>query len=105
MGTVELKGNEWKDFIQADYAAIDCYGDGCVACVMLAPYFDAAADELDGIRFGRINISQYPEIADAFSITALPTVLFFRKGEKVHEVTGSMETDDLRAQIAQMLYE
>ena len=44
MATVELKENEWKEFSKAPYAIIDCYGDQCSACVMLAPVFDAAAD-------------------------------------------------------------
>lgn len=105
MGTIELKDNQWKEFAKADYAAIDCYGDGCFACVMLEPVYDAVADEMPGVAFGRINISRYSGIAEEYGIDALPTVLFFRKGEKVHEVTGSMEREDLLAQIAQLLYE
>lgn len=105
MATIELKESQWKDFSQADYAVIDCYGDQCVACVMLAPIFDAVADEMPGIEFGRINISRYSEIAEEYKITALPTLLFFRKGEKVHEITGSMEREELLAQMAQLLYQ
>lgn len=105
MGTVELRDSQWKEFSQAEYAVIDCYGDHCVACVMLAPFFDAAADELKGISFGRINITQYPEIAEEYGINAMPTLLFFRKGEKVHEITGSMEREELLAHVAQMLYQ
>lgn len=105
MGTVELKDSQWKDFIQTEYAVIDCYGDQCVACVMLAPYYDAVADELRGISFGRINITRYTEIAEAFYVDAMPTLLFFRNGEKVHEVSGSMEREELLCHIAKMLYQ
>lgn len=105
MGTVELRDSQWKEFSQAEYAVIDCYGDHCVACVMLAPVYDAVADELRGISFGRINITQYPEIADEYGINAMPTLLFFRKGEKVHEITGSMEREELLSHISKMLYE
>ena len=45
MATVELKDSEWKEFSKADYAVIDCYGENCTACVMLAPIYDAVADE------------------------------------------------------------
>ena len=44
MATVELKGEEWKKFTEAEYAVIDCYGENCYACVLLAPIFDAVAD-------------------------------------------------------------
>lgn len=104
MGTVELKDSQWKEFIKTEYAVIDCYGDQCVACVMLAPFYDALADELRGISFGRINITHYPEIAEEFHVDAMPTLLFFRKGEKVHEVTGSMEREELLSHVAKMLY-
>lgn len=105
MGTIELHDNQWDEFSRADYAVIDCYGDNCVACVMLAPVYDAVADQMPGVAFGRINISQYPEIANTFHITAIPTLLFFRRGEKVHEAIGSMEQPELLAQLAKLLYE
>ncbi len=103
--TVELKDSQWKEFAQADFAVIDCYGDHCQACVMLAPVYDALADEMPGVRFGRVNISQYPDIAEKFQVTAMPTLLYFRKGEKVHESVGSMDRPQLLEQMARMLYQ
>lgn len=100
----ELQGGDWKGFAQSEYAVIDCYGDNCVACVMLAPVFDAVADELHGISFGRINITHAPEIADAYGINAMPTLLFFRMGEKVHEALGSMDRQELLEHVAELLY-
>lgn len=100
----ELQDGDWQAFIRSEYAVIDCYGDNCVACVMLAPVFDAAADTLHGIAFGRINITHHPEMADTYGINAMPTLLFFRKGEKVHEALGSMDRQELLGHIAEMLY-
>lgn len=105
MATVELKDSEWKEFSKADYAVIDCYGENCTACVMLAPIYDAVADELAGVSFGRVNISIYPEIADSYGINAMPTLLFFRKGELADQFIGSMEREDLLGLISKLLYE
>lgn len=105
MATVELKESEWKAFSKAEYAVIDCYGDNCFACVLLEPIYDAVADEMSGVAFGRINITQYPEIADTYKIDAMPTVLFFRRGEVVHQFIGSMEREELLAELSKMLYE
>ncbi len=105
MATKELQGSEWKEFSQADYAVIDCYGDQCFACTLLAPVYDGLADELGDIAFGRINISQYPEIADAHNISAMPTLLFFRHGELVNQSIGSLGREDLLAQVAALLYQ
>lgn len=105
MGTLELKNSEWKEFSKADYAVIDCYGENCSACVILAPVYDAAADELSGIAFGRVNITHYPEIAEQYGIDAMPTLLYFRKGELHHQSIGSLEREELLAEIARLLYE
>lgn len=105
MATVELKGNEWKEFAKADYAVIDCYGDHCAACVMLEPIFDGVADELAGISFGRINIMHEEEIAKTYEITAMPTILFFRKGEMVDQAVGSLEREELLEMMSKLLYQ
>ena len=105
MGTIELKESQWKAFSEADYAVLDCYGENCTACVILAPVFDALADELPGVAFGRINISFYPEVADTYGIDAMPTLLYFRKGELVDQTVGSMEREELLAHISKLLYE
>lgn len=105
MATVELKEREWKAFSQAEYAVIDCYGQNCTACVILEPIFDAAADELEGVSFGRTDISYYPDIADAYGIDAMPTLLYFRKGQLVDRSVGSMAREELLERLAKLLYQ
>lgn len=106
MATVELKGNDsWKEFIKAEYSVIDCYGENCVACVVLEPIYDSVADELAGISFGRINISFYQEIADKYGVNAMPTLLYFRKGELVNQTVGSIDKETLLQNISKMLYD
>ena len=106
MATVELKNNDgWKDFIQTEYSIIDCYGDNCTACVILEPIYDALADEMAEIAFGRINITHYPDIAETYRIDSMPTLLYFRNGQLVNKSIGSMEKEALLANIAKMLYQ
>ena len=106
MATVELKTNDaWKEFIKAEYSVIDCYGDGCVACVILEPTYDSVADEMAEIAFGRVNISHYSEIADVYNVTAMPTLLYFRKGQLVNQSIGSIDKEELLTNISKMLYE
>ncbi len=104
MATVELKEKEYEAFRGNDYAVIDCYGDFCAACVMLEPVFDGVADELSEVHFGRVNITHYPEIADEYGITAMPTLLFFRKGELVNKFIGSMDREQLLELVSSLLY-
>lgn len=76
-----------------------------MACVILEPIYDALADEMAEIVFGRINISFYPEIADIYHVDAMPTLLYFRNGELVNQSIGSIDREELLENISKMLYE
>ena len=101
----ELKGTEWKEFSKAEYAVIDCYGENCTACVMLEPVFNAVADQLSGIAFGRVNISFDPDIAETYHIDSMPTLLYFRRGELVDRSIGSIDSGTLLTYMSKLLYE
>lgn len=105
MAIIEATNESFDSLIEAPYAVVDCYGDFCAACVMLEPVYTAAANDMAYIRFGRINISQYGDVAERFGLMAMPTLLFFRDGKLVHQVEGSMEREDLNRHLAKMLYE
>lgn len=106
MATIELKENDgWKEFIKKEYSIIDCYGDNCVACVILEPIYDAVADEMGEIAFGRVNITHYPEIADTYGVDAMPTLLYFRNGELVDRSIGSIDREELLQHISKLLYQ
>lgn len=105
MAVTELKEHEWEKFSKSDYAVIDCYGDFCTACVMLKPIFEDVSDDIAGVDFGKVNVSQYPEIADKFGVDALPMLLFFRKGELVNTQIGSIDRGELLDLVAELLYD
>ncbi len=101
----ELKDQDWKAFSEAEFAVIDCYGENCFACVMLAPTYDAVADELPGVAFGRINVSFNPDMANINNVDAMPTLLYFRKGKEVDRTIGSIDRDELLSHVSKLLYE
>lgn len=102
----ELEGlEELEQCVSQGYSIVDCYGDFCAACVMLAPVFDRIASDMAGIQFARINVSQHMEVSEKFGINALPTILFFRDGQEVHRAIGSLDYEELKAQAAVLLYQ
>lgn len=105
MAMIELKDDTWRAFKDAEYCVIDCYGDQCAACVILEPVYEGVADELSEIAFGRINITHEVEIAEEYQVMAMPTLLYFRKGELVHQSVGSIDREELLANISTLLYQ
>lgn len=105
MAILEANVDNFDSLIDGEYAVVDCYGDFCAACVMLEPVYTAAANDMGFIRFIRVNVSRYPEIAERYGITEMPTLLFFRNGGVVHQEVGSIDRSVLNGDLARMLYQ
>ena len=97
-------GQLQRMIITREYAVIDCYGDYCFACELLAPVFDSLASKMPGVDFCRINLSQNFELAEEMQIFSFPTTLFYKKGELVTSVIGSVEEETLIEAVSQILY-
>lgn len=101
----ELDTKSFKEVIaSSDYAVIDCYGDFCFACELLVPVFDGLAHKMPGIDFCRINLTQNFELAKEMQIFNFPTTLFYKKGELITSIIGSVDEETLLEAVAQILY-
>lgn len=108
MAVLEANGTNFDALIQADYVAVDMYGTHCGACVALAPVFEAVSIDMPFLTFAHCNIHQDEacrELGSRYNIRAIPTLLFFRKGELIRKVVGSMERSELDGHLAHLLYE
>jgi len=69
--------------------AVDFWADWCVPCKMFSPILEEAADELDGKAvFAKLNVDDYGELAQKYTIASIPTVLLFKDGELVERSVG-----------------
>ena len=61
---------------------VDFWADWCGPCKMLAPTVAEIAEEYDGrAKVGKVNVDQQPELAAAFDIESIPTVIVVRDGK------------------------
>lgn len=105
MAVLDANDKTFDEVIQGEYTVVDFYGDHCGGCIMLAPVFEEAANDMPFIRFVHINVTQNREIADRCGIRAIPTLYFYRDGEIVHTALGSMPRQELDRHIAALLYQ
>jgi len=62
----------------------------------MAPAIEELARELSGnVKVGKLNVDHYPNVAHAFEVRALPTILVFRNGEVVARRSGGRSKNDL----------
>lgn len=68
---------------------VDVWADWCGPCKMLAPQFNAAAEELKGkARFVKVDADKNSKILRKYGVKGLPTLLYFKDGELVDRSTG-----------------
>ncbi len=81
---------------------VDFWAPWCGPCKMLAPTIDALADEMgDSAAVCKVNVDESPELAQRFGIHSIPTIIFFRKGERVG-AAGMTTKDALKAKLAEL---
>ena len=68
---------------------VDFWAPWCGPCNMLTPVIESVAEEMGGKAVvGKVNVTEEPEIAEQYKISAIPALLFFRDGKVVHKLEG-----------------
>lgn len=68
---------------------LDFYAEWCGPCRMVSPIVDEIANENPDILVGKINVDQEPELAAAFSVTSIPTLVVMKDGKIVNQSLGA----------------
>ena len=75
---------------------VDFWATWCGPCRMLAPIIQQIAEEKEGsVRVGKVNVDEEPELAAAFSVQSIPTVILFKGGEAVGVSIGFRPKDQI----------
>lgn len=94
---------EWK-FEGDKPCLIDFYADWCGPCKMVAPILEELAVEYEGkIDIYKIDTEVEQELAAAFGIRSIPSLLFCPKDEKPQMAQGALPKDALKEAIDNVL--
>ncbi|MDD2968962.1 MAG: thioredoxin [Lachnospiraceae bacterium] len=78
---------------------VDFWAAWCGPCKMLSPIIKEIADEVQGVKIGKVNVDEEPDLAMKYKIMSIPTVMVFKDGEVVNKAIG-MQT---KAALLQLL--
>lgn len=68
---------------------VDFYADWCGPCKMMGPVIDELAAEFAGkAKVGKLNVDDSSDIARAFRVMSIPTIMIFVHGKVVDSVMG-----------------
>ncbi len=79
---------------------VDFWAEWCGPCKMIAPLLDEIAREKAGtIKVAKVNIDDNQSLSFRFNVRAIPTLLFFKNGQVVDQVTGMTSKKDLLGRV------
>lgn len=98
-----------------EIVVLDAWAAWCGPCKAFAPIFEAASERHPDVIWGKLDTEAQPELASAFSIRSIPTLMVFRQGILLFSQAGmvpanvldelinkvrEVDMDDVRKQIA-----
>ena len=85
------KENFQQEVLQAKKPVlVDFWAPWCGPCRMLAPILEEIAAETDGAVIAKVNVDEQPELAQAFGVMSIPTVVFLKNGQEFDRKVGVM---------------
>ncbi len=83
--------NEYNTFMAQNAngaIVVDFFATWCHPCKLLSPKLDQWSREYAGIKIAKVDVDENSEVAGKNNVRAMPTLLFFKNGQKVGEVKG-----------------
>ena len=105
-GIMDVDDNGFDaDIIQSDKPVmVDFWAPWCGPCKAIGPVVEELAGEYgDRIKFAKCNVDDNPVTPGKYGIKAIPTLIFFKDGQVVDQITGMVARAKLEEALSNIL--
>ena len=78
----------------AELVLVDFWATWCGPCQMLAPVLEELSQQ---VKVVKVDVDENPQLAMAFQVASIPTVIAFRDGKVVNQSVGVVPKETLLA--------
>lgn len=91
MSVINVNKNNFKEEVidSKKPVLIDFWATWCGPCRMVSPIVDQIAEERPDVKVCKVNIDEQDEIATAFNIMSIPTLVVVKDGKIVNQAVGA----------------
>jgi thioredoxin 1 len=117
VATVELTSQNFDEVVDGTgMVLVDFWASWCGPCRMFSPVFEKASEKHEDLVFGSVDTEAQQELAAAFGISSIPTLMIVRDGVVLYAQPGALpeaaleeligkarevDMDDVRRQVAE----
>jgi sulfoxide reductase heme-binding subunit YedZ len=102
MATVEVTKDTFEDVVtKNDMVLVDFWAPWCAPCRSFAPVYEQLSEKYPGIVFAKVNTEEEQELAGAFQIRSIPTLMVFREKVILFSQPGALPATSLEQVITQ----
>ena len=74
---------------------LDFWATWCGPCRMIAPTVEEIAAERSDIKVGKVNVDEQAELAAAFGIVSIPTLIVLKNGKVTNQLVGVRPKEEI----------
>ena len=102
MATVELTKENFEQVVTTNpMVVVDFWAPWCGPCKGFAPVFEGASEQHEDVVFAKVNTDDEQEIAAAFGIRSIPTLMVFREKVLLFQQPGALPASALEQVLEQ----
>ena len=90
-----VNSNEFNEEVKSGVVFVDFFATWCGPCKMLSPVVDEVANEIEDVKFLKVDVDELGDIASKYKIMSIPTLIIFKDGNIVSRHTGLLSKSDL----------
>ena len=94
------KENYQTEVVASDKPVLlDFWATWCGPCRMIAPTVEEIAAERSDIKVGKVNVDEQAELAAAFGIVSIPTLIVLKNGKVTNRLVGVRPKEDILSMV------
>jgi len=85
-------------------ALVDFWAAWCGPCKAIAPVVEELAEEYAGkVKMAKLNVDDSPKTPGQYGIRAIPTLIMFKGGKVVDQITGAVSKSHIEQALQKLL--